>query len=483
MSVTSIVWFRNDLRLNDHEPLVRAIERKPDFLSCVYCLDPRHFGKTRLCGFPRIGSHRARFLIESLADLRENLRKLGSELTILYGRPEKELPEFAEKIGAGQIFFHEEAADEELRVERRLKDLMNARSIAVKPFWGSTLFHRDDLPFSLRNLPRVFTPFRIRCEKEAKIRPPLAKPDRLPPGPSGLECGDLPSLRNLGVEDPVDDPRAVLRFRGGETAALDRVDSYVWRNDRLKIYKQTRNGLLGADYSSKFSSWLALGCISPRTIAAEAARYEQERVRNDSTYWLVFELIWRDYFRFLTVQAGTSLFSQAGPANVRRSWSTDRKRLERWIEGRTGIPFVDANMRELKATGFMSNRGRQNVASFLAKDLDVDWRFGAEWFESRLIDDDVCSNWGNWAYVAGVGTDPRQDRRFNVVKQAHDYDTNGRYVRTWLPELDHVPDDFLQEPWKMKASHRLPLDFGQVDDAAYPEPMIDMDRSGHRPQR
>ncbi len=478
MNETAILWFRNDLRLNDHEPLVELLGYQPKHVAFVYCFDTRNFGKTRLAGFPKTGAHRARFLLESLADLRQSLRRLGNDLVILNGRPEEELPKFAERIQAARIAYHSEATDEEIRVERGIEKTLKNTSTALHSYWGSTLFHRGDLPFDVDELPGVFTQFRIRCEKHSKIRPPLATPSKLPAPPDGVETGELPTLADLGLTDPSDDPRAVMRFRGGETAARERVESYLWHDDLLKSYKQTRNGLLGADYSSKFAPWLSLGCISPRAIAAQVAKYEQARVRNDSTYWLVFELMWRDYFRFLALQAGNSLFSLKGTAGITKSWSKDRQVLQRWVEGRTGIPFVDANMRELRATGFMSNRGRQNVASFLAKDLNVDWRFGAEWFESQLIDYDVCSNWGNWAYVAGVGNDPRQDRRFNVVKQAYDYDPNGDYVRTWIPELAHVPDASVHEPWKWFDGDRLPLDFGSDSRGEYPAPMIEIGSTG-----
>lgn len=477
MNETAIVWFRNDLRLTDHEPLVRALERQPSHLALVYCIDPRQFAKTRLCGFPKTGAHRARFLIESLADLRHHLQSLGNDLFVVIGRPEDVLPEIATRIQASCIFYHEEVTDEELRVERALANTLKQHSIVSKSYWGSTLFHRDDLPFEVERLPSVFTQFRVRCEQAAKIRPPLARPTYLPPPPPGLQFRELPDLAELGLKDPQDDSRAVMRFRGGESSAKDRLETWFWQNDRLRHYKQTRNGLLGADYSSKFAPWLALGCISSRTIAAEVARYEETRVRNDSTYWLVFELMWRDYFRFLALRAGNSLFARNGPAGFEKRWSTDLENLQRWIDGRTGFPFVDANMRELKSTGFMSNRGRQNVASFLAKDLNIDWRFGAEWFESQLIDYDVCSNWGNWSYVAGVGNDPRQDRRFNVVKQAHDYDPKGEYVRTWLPELAHIPDAFVHEPWKWQAGNTLPLDFGIAEPANYPDPVVAIERT------
>jgi deoxyribodipyrimidine photo-lyase len=480
MSSTSIVWLRNDLRLHDHEPLVRALERRPDRLAVVYCVDPRHFGRTREYVFPKTGPFRARFLLESLADLRVRLRSLGNDLIILRGKPEEVLPRLAESIGADSIHYLEEATDEELRVEQSVRAAAERASVACHGYWGATLFHRDDLPFDVSELPPVFTQFRVRCEKDARIRPPLATPPSMPPSPEAAVSGEVPTLSELGLSDPTDDPRAVLPFRGGESAALDRLDAYFWRNDRLKEYKQTRNGLLGGDYSSKFSPWLALGCLSPRFAAAEVARYEQKRVRNDSTYWLVFELMWRDYFRFLALKVGASLFSRQGPRHVRRSWTSDPERLQAWIEGRTGIPFVDANMRELLLTGFQSNRGRQNVASFLAKNLGIDWRAGAEWFESQLIDYDVCSNWGNWSYVAGVGNDPRQDRYFHVIKQARDYDPDGGYVKTWIPELARLSSEDVHEPWKMRLSPSLALDFGPDESAGYVQPIIDLDSSYDR---
>ncbi|MFM1803063.1 MAG: hypothetical protein RJA81_2415, partial [Planctomycetota bacterium] len=329
----------------------------------------------------------------------------------------------------------------------------------------------------IANLPSVFTQFRVACEKQSRIKPPLKSPGHLPPMPGPIETGDLPTLSEFSLSAEERDARSVLNFQGGESAALERLNHYFWHSNRLAIYKKTRNGLLGADYSSKFAPWLALGCISPRWIAAEVARYEREREQNDSTYWLVFELIWRDYFRFLALQAGNRIFHLTGPRGIRKNWRHDEMQLEAWIEGRTGIPFVDANMRELLQTGFMSNRGRQNVASFLAKNLGIDWRAGAEWFESQLLDYDVCSNWGNWTYVAGVGNDPRQDRYFNVVKQARDYDPQAIYVKTWLPELESLSPEMAHEPWLLQRGSQQNLNFGFQYGRDYPLPIIDLEAS------
>ena len=191
--------------------------------------------------------------------------------------------------------------------------------------------------------------------------------------------------------------------------------------------------MIGADYSSKFSAWLAMGCISPRFIYQELKKYEHQFGANESTYWLVFELLWRDYFRFIMKKYNAKLFLHSGiKTNEIQINETNSLNLEAWINGTTGIDFVDANMIELKLTGFMSNRGRQNVASYFCHNLKLDWRFGAAYFEQQLIDYDVSSNWCNWAYIAGVGNNPRGVSVFNIEKQANDYDKNKLYRNLWL---------------------------------------------------
>ena len=242
----------------------------------------------------------------------------------------------------------------------------------------------------------------------------------------------MPTLKALGLDTPSESKKAVLSFKGGENQAWERLQQYFWERNALKNYKYTRNGLLGEDYSSKFSPWLAHGCISPRSIYHEVKRYEQGRVKNVSTYWLVFELLWRDYFRFVAQKFGHKIFLPGGIKDQHQSYYEDHSDFEKWRKGNIGEPFVDANMRELNATGFMSNRGRQNVASYLAKDLKVNWTWGAAYFESQLIDYDPCSNWGNWCYGAGGGNDPREDHYFNVKRQAERYDPKGEYVKHWL---------------------------------------------------
>jgi deoxyribodipyrimidine photo-lyase len=293
----------------------------------------------------------------------------------------------------------------------------------------------------------------------------------------------FPTLQDLGyTEDEIQeaqktDPRGVMKFEGGESFALRRVQDYIWDKDLLKIYFDTRNGMIGADYSSKFSPWLAHGCLSPRFVAKECKRYEKERsIVNKSTYWLVFELLWRDFFKFFALKQGNKIFFLEGTLgelargthpNSRR-WGLDKKALKAWKEGKTGYPLVDANMRELAATGFMSNRGRQNVASFLAIDMNIDWRYGADHFEMLLLDYDVYSNWGNWCSAAGM-TGGRLNR-FNIVKQSKDYDAQGDYVRHWCPELSSLPNALVHEPWKMNKEQQA--QYGLTLGIDYPNPIV-----------
>lgn len=255
---------------------------------------------------------------------------------------------------------------------------------------------------------------------------------------------NLPTLAALGYASPPADGRAALPFRGGAQAAYERLVHYFWNTQSLSRYKETRNGLIGADYSSKLSPWLANGSISARAIYHEVEQYEAEIGANDSTYWLKFELLWREYFKFVAMKHGRRIFSPGGIQGKKVVWKDDPQLFRQWACGSTGDRFVDANMRELLYTGFMSNRGRQNVASYFVHQLRQDWRKGAAWFESLLLDYDVASNYGNWMYAAGLGNDPR-DRVFNTGRQASMYDPDGAYRNLWLEEKGQGPGAFLEQ--------------------------------------
>eukprot|EP00257_Ricinus_communis_P020822 XP_015580156.1 cryptochrome DASH, chloroplastic/mitochondrial [Ricinus communis] len=468
---TAIVWFRNDLRILDNEVLFKAWLSSEAVLP-VYCVDPRLFQTTHYFGFPKTGALRAQFIIECLADLKKNLMKRGLNLLIRHGKPEEVLPSLAQAFAAHTVYAHKETCSEEVHVEKLMNKALHRVKLSPPPdskasanttpklqlIWGSTMYHIDDLPFNITSLPDDFFDFRKIVEPKCAVRSCIKIPKSLAPPPTVEDWGCVPSIHQLGLEEQK--VNRGMRFLGGESAAISRVYEYLWKKDLAKTYKETRNGLLGLDYSTKFSPWLAQGSLSPRFIYEEVKRYERERLANDSTHRVLFVLLWRDHFRFFSIKCGNSIFHLGGPRNVAQRWSQDQRLFESWRDGRTGYPLIDANMKELSATGFMSNRGRMIVCSFLVRDMGVDWRMGAEWFETCLLDYDPCSNYGNWTYGAGIGNDNREDRYFSIPKQAQSFDPEGEYVAYWLPELRKLQKDKRHFPGMSYVERIVPLKYG-----------------------
>jgi len=424
-----LVWFRNDLRVHDNESLMNAISEN-DTVLAVYCFDPRHFEKTGF-GFQKTEKFRAKFLIESVNALRQNLEKLNIPLLVYHQKPEDAIQEITAQNEISAVYFQEEWTSEEMEVLENIKARV-PDSVSFKSTYNQFLFHPDTIPFEIAKIPNVFTQFRNQCEKSTKIRPeftvqPLSKENWT------TNTTVIPTMKTLGFTDFELDSRTAFPFNGGEDEAKKRLQNYFWETKKLSVYKLTRNGLIGTDFSSKFSPWLANGSISAKTIYWEIVKYEQQIGKNDSTYWLIFELIWRDYFKYVSLKNGNSIFKIGGILDKNYDWKNNTSAINNWINGTTHEPFVNANMIELRQTGWMSNRGRQNVGSYFAKNLLLDWRIGAAYFEAMLIDYDVHSNYGNWMYVSGVGNDPR-DRKFNIKLQAENYDGQSKFQKLWLQQ-------------------------------------------------
>ncbi|QOJ30323.1 MAG: DASH family cryptochrome [Ignavibacteriales bacterium] len=422
-----LLWFRNDLRVHDNA-LLASLPAGAEAIP-VYIFNPVQYRKTTY-GFPKTGAFRKPFIEQGVTALKENLKKMGSSLIIQSGNPAEILSNIAGRTNADTLFFTKEHTAEELLEEDQVRKALPG--LHIQSFEQRSLIHPSDLPFMLSQLPDVFTPFRKEAEKNLKIRQPLPVPYILPPLPAELQNypDDYSALGE--VEYSMTDDRGVMTFHGSEEAGLKRLNRYFFETKAIATYKKTRNGLLGADYSSKFSPWLATGALSPRLIYSELKRFEQEHGANESTYWLLFELLWRDYFRFVAMKYGSLIFQRQGIRGSGANLNINRKAFDLWAGAKTGEPFIDANMTELNTTGFMSNRGRQNAASYLINNLKGDWLAGAAYFESMLIDYDPCSNWGNWMYLAGVGNDPRENRVFNTARQVSMYDPQGKYISHWL---------------------------------------------------
>ncbi|MBN9695670.1 MAG: DASH family cryptochrome [Zoogloea sp.] len=426
-----LFWFRHDLRLHDQPALLQACSGGAHHLVPVFCLPDLQAGSP--WGFTRVGPHRRAWLVETLQDLAAQLAQRGCPLLVCPGPATTTLPRLAAVVGASRVVCEDIAAPE----EQAEVEALGATGLTVHTVWHSSLLDPARLPWATSELPATFTAFRQAVEK-AQLQPaePLPAPSTLPPWPPDLTIPPALSidLAALGAAPrPVDRrssiPAGEGGFRGGETAGLAHLARYLAR--RLPdSYKQTRNGLSGPDYSSKWSPWLATGALSARRILAELRRYEAEHGATEGSYWLWFELLWRDYFRFLHLQHGCRLYRARGLGN-RPNPPHDAAGFERWRRAATGEPLVDAAMRELRDTGYLSNRLRQVVASYLLHELGGDWRAGAAWFEACLVDYDVYSNQGNWLYIAGRGTDPRGGRRFSVLRQSAEHDPDCAYQRLW----------------------------------------------------
>ena len=475
---TVIYLFRNDLRLHDNECLNFACQGGSTVLP-LYCFDPDHYGTTYHFGFPKTGVHRAKLILDAVNGLQSSLKNKGSNLFICKQRPKDAIETIikeCEKIApVTSIVFQKEITKEELDVEESIYKVCDSKGIKVMSLWGSTLYHIEDIPYNVKQIPNTYTSFRKEVEKcSVRNLNPIPGEMNALPCFENFNLGDVPSLKELGFDknEYETDVRTVFPFNGSETDAINRLTDYLWGSNAICTYKQTRNGLLGKNYSTKFSPWLAIGSLSPRMIFHKIKEYEKlKNVQPDqSTYWVIFELIWRDYFKFICLKHGNKVFFEGGIKGSRGpwTWKQDMNLFMKWANGETGVPFIDANMKELLLTGWMSNRGRQNVASFLVKDLNLDWRMGAEWFESLLIDSDVCSNYGNWNYLAGIGNDPRESRKFNIIKQASDYDEDGDYVRTWVPVLKKLAN--IHTPWRLSASElkTAGIELG----VNYPNPLV-----------
>ncbi|MGB3591433.1 MAG: DASH family cryptochrome [Nonlabens sp.] len=432
---TVLVWFKNDLRLHDNEALHRAMATGMPVIL-FYCIDHELFSKEVL-NFKKAGTIRKTFLLQSLQDLRNNFKKYGANILIKEGNPVDELVKIVKENGVTQVFCESEYAPEELQMQETARARVQQLDCQLQDYWGKTLYHIDDLPYTIPEIPQTSKAYRINTSKKAQVRPEFPVPEQFNSFQLDEYGFDLDS--SIDSSDVNAGPYVV----GGETAALDRLNYYTHESQLLTNYKWTRNRSLGMDYSSKLSPYMALGCISPRRVYFQVKDYESQIKRNISTWWLVFEVVWRDFFTFKSMKVGNAMFFTQGFTKKEREFTKQYSLFEAWCNGTTGIPFIDAHMRQLNQTGYMSNRGRVNCSSFLVFDLKIDWTWGAAYFESQLIDYDVTSNWMNWHNQA------YQTWYTNPINQSLKYKA-ADYIKRWIPELDEIEDERIYIPWVLK---------------------------------
>lgn len=416
---TGLFWFTHDLRLHG-QPALLAAAKQVNRLICVFCVDPAWFKPGRF-DTRAMGDKRKIFLEQSLADLSAQLKELGQQLLIIEQSPANAIADLIHEYDVQAVFSTRHAGFFEQQIWQSLQQ--SFADVEFVQHESHTLFTESELPFEITDLPVQFSHFRSRVQK-LNIAPPVDKPTSLPRPPEAL-----PQQASLVAPDYIAES-----FIGGEQAALKHLESY-FSGDLPATYKETRNELDDWQNSTRFSAWLANGCLSPKLIIQRLKRYEQEKTKNDSTHWILFELLWREYFQWYAHKHQQKLFIFKGVSKAKSRRCFYPERYQKWCKGNTPYPLVNACMKQLNETGYLSNRGRQIVASCFVNELNMDWRYGAAYMEQQLIDFDVAVNWANWQYIAGVGADPRGGRHFNLEKQTKQYDPKGEYIARWKGEV------------------------------------------------
>ena len=450
-SSTALLWLRRDLRVRDH-PALRAAAQA-DRVVPVFCFDERLLRGRHASG------PRTQFLLECLHDLDESLRSRGSGLVIRSGAPERELVALVRETGATVVHCTDDAGPYARRRDNRVESALRDAGVILERHPGLNAL--DDVAALCTQAGRpytVFTPFH-RAWLAAPRRGVLAPPAELRPLPSSLRKGRIPSLASLGLEQVVADPP-----RGGEAAARRRLSAFL--SDGVRTYGEDHDAL-GRDRTSRLSPYLHFGCITPRQIEERLSRAAApEAFRR--------QLCWRDFYHHVLQHFPRNARSEFQPRyRGALAWSRAHETYHAWCEGRTGYPLVDAGMRQLLHEGWMHNRARLVVGSFLTKDLGIDWRWGERHFMRLLVDGDEANNNGNWQWIASVGVDPQPPyrRMYNPARQMERFDPDGSYVRRWVPELRGVPDRWLREPWTMPPEAQEAA--GCVIGRDYPAPIVD----------
>lgn len=421
---TAIVLFTRDLRVHDN-PALAAACANADRVIPLYVLDPT---------LHDLSPNRTRFLHQCLADLRAELRRRGGDLVVRHGDPVAETIRLAGETGAEMVGLAADVSRYARRRESRLRAECESHRLALKLFPGVTVVDPGAIrPGGGGPAYRVFSPYH-RAWLGAKWRDQVAAPAKIAL-PEGVEAGTLPTIPD-GAS-----PHAA---EGGETVARRRLAGWL---GSLDAYGEMHNDMPG-DGTSRLSPYLRWGCLSPLAVAQAAGDAEP----------FVRQLCWRDFYYQITL-AFPHISTEAIRPSANDEWRDDPQALRHWQEGTTGVPVVDAGMRQLRAEGWMHNRARLITAAFLTKHLGVDWRPGLQWFFHWLIDGDVPNNSGNWQWVAGTGNDTRPYRRFNPIRQAQRFDPEGVYVRRYVPELKGIEGPAVHQPWLLPEDVRRGLDY------------------------
>ena len=401
-SRTILVWFRNDLRIHDNEILVRALEHGNKIVP-VYCLDPRQFEMTEF-GFRKTGIFRASFIRQNLLDLKQTFKKFGGDLLVLQGKPEDILPQLCQTYQADEVFHHREVAFEETQVSNLVEAALWKQQINLRHFIGHTLYHKEDLPYPIKDIPDSFSVFRKKTGRETSVRPQLATPENMVFSELLNADTSIPSLEELGYSKDEIEQVEINLFPGGEQYALSQIKHYF-------------SGPNSIGNDSLLSPYIASGALSPNTFYHALIESEVFQKNKKSHDLQLQKLLWRDYYRFMFKKHGNQFFKSTGvTGQISENYQDGGPAFEAWKDARTGEPEVDRAMNTLNSTGYIHDIDRLLLASYLVHVLKVNWIFGAAWFEEKLIDYNPASNYGNWAHIAGVGSSSKDNKPADLSK-------------------------------------------------------------------
>ncbi|MEQ8208412.1 MAG: deoxyribodipyrimidine photo-lyase [Lacipirellulaceae bacterium] len=458
---TSIVWFRQDLRIADHPALLKAAER--GVVLPVFIWAPDEEGDWPLGGASKWWLH------HSLQSLNSQLEKLGSRLVIREGDSLKSLRDLIEQSGASAVYWSRRYEPAAIDRDQEVKSALKSDGIEVESFNGSLLYEPWEIETKSGDPYKVFTPFWKACRSQHTDHDPLEAPSELESPsswPKSMKLDDLGLLPKIDWDETFYDVWQV-----GAKAAEECLEEFI-SEGRLGDYKEDRNRLDIKGWS-QLSPRLHFGEVSPRQVWAsvKAAFNGAESLKKSSDTFLS-EIGWREFAYHLLYYFPSTTNKPLREKFADFPWDEDAENLKRWQRGQTGYPVVDAAMRDLWATGFMPNRARMIVASFLTKHLRIPWQRGAEWFWDTLCDADLASNTLGWQWTAGCGADAAPYFRiFNPMTQGEKFDPQGDYVRKWVPEIADLPDKYLNKPWE--AEDEVLEAAGVELGKDYPEPIVD----------
>jgi len=469
-----LVWFRHDLRLLDNLALTEATNQC-DVVLPVYVFDERIFSEKSEYGFAKIGVQRAKFMLESVLNLKKSFADRNIDLIVRVGKTEEVIYEIASQVRSTWVYCNRERTPDEEFIQDELEKKLWQVGQELRFSRGKMLYHTGDLPFPIRHTPDTYAAFYREVGKIVPVRKPLPIPDKILPYMGNVASEDLPTLEDLGYsQNEIKLVEECSVFKGGEFAGIKKLEEFIkghFKASAVSIKKKKENKVL----VTHLSPYLNSGCLSPKSVYEAINKFMGNKFHKNRANCIVHGLMRRDYLKLLEKKYKSKVFEYGGIKGVEpEGLEIDMSKFDLWKNAETGVPIVDAFMRELNKTGFISFEGRRILSQFLIEELKVNWRVGAEYFQSVLIDYNPCSNWGNWNIVAGVGYDAKEDRYCNFITKAKKLDPKGEYIRKWIPELSPVKDNYIHEPDKMSEEEKSKIKFDLGED--YPQPIVETDR-------